>query len=257
MTAHRPFQIAFATALLFALTTLVTATASAATSYYPLHTGNTVVYMGVTVKPGQSYHRMWFCYDGPAEDDDVWVDGSSPEANPYDVVVDDDYTIHLDKASGDSGSDTVVQVWLAGGDVSGDCAERSGYNWYQPALDGHWIDVSGGPGDDTLHYEHWGIYGDPQMFLLGDGGNDNLYMASDSYAVGGDGNDNIVGSSWSSHDNLWGSGGNDCLRDLGNGHDDYLCGTGTDVWNGYDSPGPGSHGCEAGGSGTPTCGWPF
>lgn len=45
MTVHRPFEIALA--LVFAVCTSVSATASAATSYYPLHTGDTTMSTGV------------------------------------------------------------------------------------------------------------------------------------------------------------------------------------------------------------------
>lgn len=235
------------------------AEASAQTHYYPIVSGDTEAYIGYVQKPGTNNYRPWVCYDGPGSNNAIWVAlGSygSPNLNG-------NYIVHLDNASGDSGGDSViifdrVAGWDTGDHVDGDCEEDEDafYGWRAIDYNGYYLDVYGGPGNDTINIE-LDAY-DADTIVRGELGDDSIaiaYCPTYSAADGGWGDDNIIGG-YGDCENLWGDLDDDCLRDLNSLHGQYICGSGTDQWNGYDTPNPYYHACEGSG-GTPLCGWPF
>jgi Ca2+-binding RTX toxin-like protein len=94
------------------------------------------------------------------------------------------------------------------------------------AYNGHFLDLAGGAGNDSLAAES----GD--TWLWGDDGNDTLFFTGGGQLLGGNGNDRLIsaGSGFSA-EGLAGGPGSDCLEDYSGAAWIFDCGTGTDTYS--------------------------
>lgn len=140
----------------------------------------------------------------------------------------DDYNIHGDPAGGGTGGDAMYLV-AAGYTPTGYCAAsntaifESGTSWTALNYNGHYLDLYGDGGNETLVYDGGGSN---NTYLSGGDGDDVVWQASSIGAARGDGGADIVwGLTGGNGDQLTGGAGDyDCLWDDNNSFTTYDCG---------------------------------
>jgi len=120
---------------------------------------------------------------------------------------------------GSSGADTIIVEERAPDYDAIFC------NFHLNTLDygGHFLDVHGGAGDDTL------LSGSGDTWHYGEDGNDYLAFKGAGNLFGGNGNDIVIAmSSIFTAEGLYGEAGSDCLEDQNNAAFTIDCGPGSD-----------------------------
>jgi Ca2+-binding RTX toxin-like protein len=108
---------------------------------------------------------------------------------------------------------------LSGSSISSFC----GFNLKGLVYNGHFWDLAGGGGNDTLRA------GNGDTWIFGEDGDDRIFFAGFGNLFGGNGNDTLVaGSSVFTAEGLFGDSGNDCLEDRNHASGAFDCGPGTD-----------------------------
>lgn len=208
--------------------------ARAQTVVVPTATDSENIYVGALTVSGVGYRNV-VCYDDP--------DGSNDE---HFVVGDEDgLTEHTDVYGYPSGGvgttlGDVIRVFRFGSSTAlGYCNTGGGAwssgTWDPPMMSGESMTLFGASGRDIIY----GGGGFNEFFVLGQDGNDDVYMyAVDGAAYGGAGNDNVLGYSASFYDYLYGQSGLDCLYDSTDSAGVFNCGSTTsgdrrDTFNQY------------------------
>lgn len=106
----------------------------------------------------------------------------------------------------------------------------AGFNVSPMVTNGWSLTVRSGAGNDIM----WGPLATTNIALVGEAGDDRLYLFASGIANGGDGNDKLFGyegtSEW-----LIGGNGSDCIDDADRGAQIYDCGPGTDYYAASDA----------------------
>ncbi len=197
--------------------------AAALQTVSPLSSGEAdTVFVGRVNHDGTVKH--WVCYDRPGAAS-RWV--PLTQSGNY---LGDDVVVNGGTSATDGGNDTMLIVTSASYSVSGDCAGT----WSPPLWNGHFIDLHGNGGNDTL-YDGTTSGGTNDSQLKGEGGADVLFgYSSVAWLLGGDGADHLRAlHSSSSGDILKGENHGDCLQDDSNSWTTFDCGDATDArWTG-------------------------
>jgi Ca2+-binding RTX toxin-like protein len=211
-------RLPLALGLALTASALATAEARAATISSPFGSAPVSAVIGMASSGGSTLPRvMWQNNNTGA--------CSSTALGSSGAGLDDNYLI-----VGGSGDDTML---IVGGVLNniGFC----GFSVSSLAYNGHFLDISGSGGSDVLYS------GTGDTWSSGNDGNDFIYGYTPiGLLLGGAGQDAVLGSSAIATDSLFGDSGDDCLKDPGNAHSSFDCGT-QDVhdyyWSG-NTPGP-------------------